>query len=179
MRKFWLIATMLLLHNSLAQAEGLQVGVGVFALAQDGADFQINYRAPQSHYQFGFQYIRWTDVFHDPFSGNAHSSTTNTLAGPQLVYLFHPAADSSFYAGASLLKWTRTETPLLVAAASDTQSRADLYFGGGFTGLLGKNIYYNLGMFIAPNANLTTQTAISSEESSGNFSIQIQAGMAF
>jgi hypothetical protein len=178
MRKLCLFAAMLL-QGSIAQAEGIQIGIGVFALAKDGADIQINYRPPQSHYQFGFQYTRWTDVFHDPYSGNAHSSTTNTLAGPLLVYLFHPAADSSFYAGASLLKWTRTETPLLIAAASDTQSRTDLYFGGGYSGLFAKNFYYNLGMFIAPNANMTTQTAISSEESSGNFDVQIQAGVAF
>lgn len=179
MRKLCLIAAVLLLPSALAQAEGIQIGVGLFALAQDGADIQINFRPPQNHYQFGFRYLRWTDTFRDPFTGNLHSSTTNTLSGPQLIYLFSPEADSTFYAGGEVLKWTRTETPLLIAAPSDSRSRTDLYFGGGYTGLISKNFYYNLGMFIAPNADMTTQTAISSEESSGNFDIQIQAGMVF
>ncbi len=180
MNKLTLIAaSMLLLLSTSAQAAGLQIGIGVFALAQDGADLQISYRPPQSHYRFGFRYVRWTDVFNDPFTGNAHSKTTNTLAGPQLVYLFRPEADSGFYAGGELLKWTRTETPLLIVSPSDSRSRTDLYFGGGYSGLIGKNFFYNLGMFIAPQAELNTQTAISSEESGGNFDVQLQAGMAF
>lgn len=179
MRKWLIVALALLLQGPVAQAEGMQVGVGVFALARDGADIQLSYRAPQSHYRFGYRCAHWTDVFHDPFTRRAHSSTTHTLAGPVLTYLLRPEENSSFYAGASLLKWTRKETPLITADPPGSNATTDLYLGGGYSGLIASRVYYNLGTFIAPGARLNTQTAISSEESSGNFDIQLQLGLAF
>jgi hypothetical protein len=168
-----------LLHSANAQSEGFQVGIGAFTLASDGVDIQISYGPPQSHYQFGYKYVHWTDVFHDPYTGNAHSSTTETHEGPVLIYRIDAEADATYYVGVALLKWTRTETPIITTDPPNTSSTTDLYFGGGRTGKIGNNAYYNLGMFIAPSASMNTQTAISSEHSNGNFDIQLQIGLAF
>ena len=174
-----LLAGLLLLHAARVNAEAFQLGVGVFALAGNGADIQINFRPPQSHYQFGYRYVRWTDVFHDPFTGRAHSETTQSMTGPVLNYLLHPEAEGSYYLGISLLNWSRTEVPLLITAAPGSASTTNLYFGGGYSASFGNFGYYNLGMYLSPTAKLNTQTAISSEQSFGGFDMQIQAGLAF
>lgn len=174
-----LASILLLLLAGHAQAAGMQIGIGVFALARNGADIQIDYRVPHSPYQVGFRYVRWTDVFHDPFTGRAHSETTQSMSGPMLKYLFQPDAAASYYAGLSFLQWSRTEVPLAITAAAGSASTTDIYFGGGYSGTVGQFGYYNLGLFISPSSELNTQTAISSEQSSGNFDIQLQAGLAF
>lgn len=180
MRKLKILLTsLLMLHSTGGLAEGIRVAVGLFSLAKDGADIQINFRPAQSHYQFGYKYTRWTDVFHDPFTGRALTETTQSMSGPILNYLFHPESDSSYYIGASLLNWSRTEKALLITTPAGSASTTDLYFGGGYTGSIGEFGYYNLGMYLSPSAKLNTQTTVSSEESSGGFDIQIQAGLAF
>ncbi|MDH2917009.1 MAG: hypothetical protein PXX77_09060 [Gallionella sp.] len=166
-------------HFALAETAGLRVGAGVFTLAKDGADFQVALRLPRSPYQIGYRYVRWTDVFHDPFTGRALTETTQSMEGPFLNYLFQPEAARSFYAGISLLNWSRTEQALLITTPSGSASTTDLYFGGGYTGSIGDFGYFNLGMYLSPTAKLNTQTAVSSEESSGGFDTQIQIGLAF
>lgn len=174
-----LITCLLVPLGASAETGNLRIGVGIFALAQDGADIQITYRLPQSHYQLGYKYVRWTDTFHDPFTGRALTDTTQYMNGPILNYLFQPESDHSFYAGISLLNWSRTEKALLISTPSGSASTTDLYLGGGYTGSIGDFGYFNLGMYLSPSAGLNTQTAVSSEESSGGFDIQIQAGFAF
>lgn len=162
-----------------AYADDFSIALGIINLADEGADISLGYRMQQSHWQYGLRYLRWSDTFHDPYTGNAHSKTTDTLAGLTANYLFSNEARHSGYVGISLLKWTRTETPLLVAAPSDTQSSIDPYFGGGYMGRIGSMGYYNAGMYLAPTAKMKTQTAISSTDQSGNFDIQLQIGLAW
>ncbi|MBI4807817.1 MAG: hypothetical protein HY799_02545 [Nitrosomonadales bacterium] len=173
-----LLALLFSLSHS-AIADEFTVAVGVFNFAEAGADIQASYRVDQSHWQYGYRYVSWTDTFHDPYTGNAHSKTTETLTGPVVNYLFRNESRHSAYVGVSLLNWTRTETPLLVVAPSDTQSTTDLYFGGGYMGRFGSAGYYNAGMYLSPTAELKTQTAISSSEQSGNFDIQLQVGLTW
>lgn len=173
------ITCLLVPLRALAETENLWIGVGVFALAKDGADFQVSFRLPENPYQIGYQYVRWTDVFHDPFTNRALTETTQSMEGPILNYMFQPKADRSFYAGVSLLNWSRTEKALLISTPSGSASTTDLYFGGGYTGSIGDFGYFNLGMYLSPSAKLNTQTTVSSEESSGGFDIQLQAGLAF
>jgi hypothetical protein len=168
-----------LLLPATACAAGVQLGIGPFALARDGADVFIAYQPEGSRYRIGASYKRWTDIFRDPFAGWDHSKTTETKTGLLIDYLFQPETDDSFFVGGGLLKWTRTETPLLITAPSGTNSTLDPYFGGGYTGKLGKYGFYNLGMYLSPTARLQTQTTISSEESSGGFDIQLQIGVRF
>ncbi len=179
MSKLGGLLVLLLIQTFQANAAGIQIGVGVFALAKNGADIQVTYRQPQSHFQVGYKYARWTDVFHDPFTGRALTETTQSLSGPLVNYLLHPEADGSYYFGVSLLNWSRTEKALLITTPPGSASTTDLYFGGGYTKYLGQFGYYNLGMYLSPTAKLYTQTAVSSEESSGGFDIQIQVGFAF
>lgn len=177
-RIFSLLALSCLLSHP-AVADEFTVAVGVFNFAEAGADIQASYRVDQSHWQYGYRYVSWADTFHDPYTGNAHSKTTETLTGPIVNYLFRNESRHSPYVGVSLLKWTRTETPLLVVAPSSTQSTTDLYFGGGYMGRFGSAGYYNAGMYLSPTAEMKTQTAISSSEQSGNFDIQLQVGLAW
>lgn len=177
-RNIGLFALLLLLNLSAA-ADEFTVALGVFNLAENGADIQASYRPDQSHWQYGYRYVSWADTFHDPYTGNAHSRTTETLTGPLVNYLFMNESRHSPYVGVSLLKWTRTETPLLVVAPSNAQSTTDFYFGGGYMGRFGSAGYYNAGMYLSPTAEMKTQTAISSSEQSGNFDIQLQVGLAW
>ncbi len=169
----------LLSLNSVAFADEFTVALGVFNLANNGTDFQASYREGQSHWQYGYRYVQWTDTFHDPFTGRAHSDTTETLTGPVVNYLFWNESRHTPYAGVAVLKWTRTETPLLVVAPSSTQATTDLYFGGGFRGRFGEMGYYNAGMYLSPTPHLATQTAITASEQSGNFDIQLQLGLSW
>ena len=159
-------------------AKQFLVGIGIFMLG-GGADFQVNYRLPQTHFQFGYKYTRWTDEFQDPFTGTYLTSTTESLSGPIFNYLFHPESQGSFYLGISLLTWSRTETALATSTPPDSQSTTNIYFGGGYTSALGSFGYYNLGIYASPTAQLNTQTAISSEQSKGNIDMQLQIGLAF
>ncbi len=162
-----------------ANADEVTVAFGLFNLAENGADVRAGFRQEQSHWQYGYRYVRWTDTFYDPYTGAAHSKTTEILTGPIVNYLFKNESRHSAYVGVSLLKWSRTETPLLVAAPSDTQSTTDLYFGGGYMGKIGEMGHYNAGMYLSPTAKMNTQTAISSSDQSGSFDIQLQLGLVW
>jgi hypothetical protein len=172
-----IVCVLLMSLHPAARADDFSIALGIVNLADEGADISLGYRRQHSHGQYGLRYLRWNDTFHDPYTGNAHSRTTDTLAGLTANYLFQNEARHSAYVGISLLKWTRTETPLLVAAPSDTQSTTDPYIGGGYMGRIGSMGYYNAGMYLAPTAKMKTQTAISSSEQSGNFDIQLQIGL--
>lgn len=173
----WFIV--LLASGRSVSADEFGAALGIFNLARQGADIQLNYRGEQSHWLYSLRHLQYEDLFVDPYSGNEHSKTRESLIGPGVSYLFRNESRHSAYIGISLLKWTRTETPILVAAPSMTASRWDPYFGGGYRGRFGSMGYYNAGIFLAPTAKMTTQTAISSEEQSGNFDIQLQIGLAW
>ena len=173
----WFIV--LLAPGRAVSADEFGVALGVFNLARQGADLQLNYREEQSRWLYSLRYMQYEELFIDPFTGNEHSKTRESLIGPGVSYLFRNTSRHSAYIGVSFLKWTRTETPILLPAPSMTASRWDPYFGGGYRGRFGSNGYYNAGMFLAPTANMTTQTAISSTDQSGNFDIQLQIGLAW
>jgi hypothetical protein len=166
-----------------ANADEVDVALGIFNLVRDGGDIQLSYRAENSYWQYFLRYMQFEDLFVDPYSGNEHSKTKDVLLGPGVNYLFHKESRHSAYVGISLLQWTRTETPILVTGPPNmtamTASRWDPYFGGGYQGRFASHGYYNAGIFLAPTAKMRTQTAISSEEQSGNFDIQLQVGLAW
>lgn len=162
---------LLLSLNNAVLADEFTVALGVFNLASNGSDFQVSYRMDQSHWQYGYRYARWTDTSSDPFTGQDLTNTTQTLQGPVVNYLFKNESRHTPYVGVSLLNWSQTETPLALPGPSDTASTTDLYFGGSG--------YYNAGIYLSPTAKMKTQTAISSSDQSGNFDIQLQAGLAW
>ena len=164
---------------SPARADDFQIGVGAGFFADHGADLQINYRKTHSHYQIGYRYIRWQEIFNDPYTGTPIDETQYTFTGPVLNYLFNADGMRSWYVGVSLLHSTQTIVPLVIAAPSGTVSSTDPYFGGGYTGHFGKSFFYNLGFYISPTYKSENQTAVSSSEQNGNFDIQLQAGLSF
>ena len=167
-----------LLAASPARAE-LTFGVGVFTFAPDGVDLQVGFRTENSPWLFGYRYVRWTDTFEDPFTGRELTDTTETKTGPFVLYLFRPQENWSPYVGLSVLKWSSTEK-LLRTGETNTDSTTTPYFGGGIMGRIGSSVFhYNAGIFLSPWAKLHTQTAESSEDSSGGFDIQLQLGVVF
>ena len=168
----------LMMASSPLHAAQFKVGIGIFTLAENGADIQIDYRPEQSQWQYGYKYTRWTDTFHDPFTGRALTKTTETMTGPNASYLFSPESPGTWYLGVELLRWSSTEVSLITGEAGSDSTTAP-FFGGGYMASLGKPFYYNLGFFLSPGAKLTTRTSVSSEESSGGFDIRIQLGIAF
>jgi len=177
--RYALLGSFLLLGSQSASATEFDLALGIFNFARSGGDFQLNLRPENSHWQAFIRYVQYEDLFVDPYSGNQHSKTWNSLFGPGINYIFQHQSRQSYYVGISLLEWTRTETPILISSPSMTASRWDPYFGGGYQGRFGRRGYFNAGIFIAPAAELHTQTAISSEDQSGNFDIQLQIGLAW
>jgi len=177
--KVGILAALLMSGQISARADEFNVAFGLFNFADEGRDVRISYRQEQSHWQFAYKYVQWTDTFYDPFTGLAHSKTTETLKGPGVNYLFKNESRHTPYVGVSLLKWSRVETPLIVNAPSGASSTTDIYVGGGFMGRFGGWGYYNAGMFLSPTAKMHTQTAVSSTDSTGNFDIQLQIGFAW
>lgn len=169
----------LLSLSHFASADEVDVALGIFNLARQGGDIQLNYRVEQSHWQYSLRYMQYEDLFVDPYSGNEHSKTQDTLLGPGFNYLFRNESRHSAYIGISLLQWKRTETPILVPGPSMTAARWDPYFGGGYQGRFASHGYYNAGIFLAPTAKMKTQIAISSTDQSGNFDIQLQIGVVW
>jgi len=155
----------------------LRIGFGIFFVAPDGVDLLVSFSPANSRWQLGYRYVRWTDTFNDPFTGRELTETTETMQGPQVNYLFRPEQNSTWYLGVSVLRWSRTEVHL-VTGASDSDSVTSPFFGGGYTGHIGKHVFYNLGMFLTA-ADLKTDTGASSDESSGGFDIQLQLGVVF
>lgn len=155
-------ALVLLLAATPLRAE-LRAGIGAFTLA-GGLDVQLSYRPQQSHWTYGLRYARWTDEWETP-SGTALSESTTTKVGPTINYLFRPESRGSWYVGMSVLHWTQTERSPRTGT-SGTASKIAPFFGGGYTGLLGRSLYYHWGLFLSP-AKLSTQTADSAEETTG------------
>jgi hypothetical protein len=153
-----------------------RLGVGVFFIA--GVDLWAGYLWKNSHWQVGYRYVRWTDTFEDPYTGRDLTDTTETLHGPQVNYLFRPGRPGTWYVGASLMEWSKTESAML-NGVSDSDSVVAPFFGGGYTRRFAKHFYCNVAMFIGPGANLETDTGVSSEEASGGFDIQVQIGASF
>ncbi len=153
------------------------IGVGPFIFAEDGADFLLVFRPGQSHWLFGYRFIRWSDRFEDPFTGRELTKETDTKTGPLVGYLFNIEKSGSFYLGVSLLQWSRT-LESLVTGESDKASVTALFGGGGYMGRLGP-LYYNAGIFLSPGTQLHTEASGNTDDVSGAFDLQFHLGIAF
>jgi hypothetical protein len=160
------------------RAQEFRAGIGVYILAKDGLDLQVGYRPKQSHWQFGYRYVQWTDKFEDPFTDRRLTETTQSMTGPLVAYLFRPESRGTWYVGASVLQWSKRERSLITGEV-DRASTTAPFVGGGYTRAPGKHFYFNLGLYLSPGTKLSTRTSVSSEEDSGAFDIQIQMGVAF
>ena len=166
------------LQVSPLEAGQIVSGVGPFTFAEDGLDLQLGYLPDQSHWLYGYRYIRWTTTDKDPFTGRSLTKTTDTMTGPLVNYLFRPQARfGTGYVGASLLRLSRKERSLITGEVG-TDSTTALFIGGGFMGWV-NSFYYNAGIFLAPGVKLHTSTSVSSEDQSGAFDIQLQVGIRF
>lgn len=160
------------------QAAELRAALGAFVLGQNGMDLTFSYRGASSHWQYGIRYLTWVDTFSDPFTGNDLTETTNTMQGVFVDYLFDPESGAGWYVGVEALQWSKAEHSLLTLETG-TDSVVAAYFGGGYLWTFGERWYWDLGMFIAPGAELSTSTSVSSEEDSGGFDIRVQFGVVF
>jgi hypothetical protein len=171
------VALALTLASTPLQGGELRAGAGLFFLAEDGVDLLVSYRPEHSRFEWGYRYVRWTDQFNDPFTGRKLTTTTSTLTGPVATFFFSPESRHHAYLGLSVLRWSKSEHSLVTDEVG-TGSTTALFFGGGYTGAIGKSLFYNAGFFIAPGAKVTTSTSVSSEEDSGGFDIRLQIGLA-
>ena len=160
------------------QAQDFRAGAGVFLFADRGLDFQIAYRPPRSHWQFGYRHVQWMDTFNDPFTGRALTETTESKSGPFVTYLFRPEFPGSWYLGGAVYRWSKREESLITGEVGRDATMAP-FIGGGYTRTLGRHAYFNLGLYLSPGAQVSTRTSVSSEDDSGGFDIQIQVGIRF
>lgn len=172
-------AALLILLSASLHAGEFRVATGAGMLATNGAEFQVGYRpGGDSHWVYAIQYTRWAEDFDDPFTGNPITRTTHKRIGPQVSYLFHPERRHHWYVGVSVLQWSKAEHSL-VTGETGTDKKTSPYFGGGYTGTLGKWFYYNAGVFLSPGVHMKTETSVSSEEDSGAIDGQLQIGLRF
>ena len=172
------VALVLALAGSPLRAGELRAGAGLFFLAEDGVDLFLSYRPEHSRFTWGYRYVRWTDRFNDPFTGRKLTTTTSTLSGPVATFLFSPESRHHAYLGLSVLRWSKAERSVVTGEVG-TGSTTALFFGGGYTGAIGRSFFYNGGFFVSSGAKVSTSTSVSSEEDSGGFDIQLQLGFAF
>lgn len=168
------IALLLTLAASPSRAGEFRVGIGAMMFAEDGVDLQVSYRPERSKWQYGLRYLRYTEEW--DFGGAILSETTTTLYGPTLNYLFNPESRHSWYLGASVYYWEQLEWSTRTGTRGK-DSTTTVFFGGGRTGKIGENGFYDLGIFLTP-VTLSTETADSTEERSG-VDIRLQIGFAF
>jgi len=160
----------------------LQVGISpVNFIFSTTPSLHVNYRLSQSHFQAGYKYERWSVGIMNIVTHEKITNITHSRHGPSLNYLLEPEADSTYFAGVELLKWTAQEHAVGSGGGSAGASSSDLYFGGGITGHVGGNFYYNLGLFLSPTAELTTpdMKKTSGTTSAGSFDLQLQIGLYF
>lgn len=146
--------------------------------APGGADFALGYRPGGSHWFLGLRYVRWIDTFSDPFTGNELTETTNTMEGGFADYLFDAQSGLGWYVGLEVLRWSKSEHSLITGETGSDELVAP-FLGGGYMWGLGEHCYVDAGMFLAPGAQLSTSTSVSSEEDSGGFDIRLQVGFRF
>jgi hypothetical protein len=158
-------------------AGDVQVGAGVFLAAREGSDFMVTLR-PGGPWSFGYRYVRWLDVSHDPFTERSLSNTTETRSGPVVTYRFRPEARGSWYLRGALYRYTKEEKSLVYGDTSRSGTTAPAV-GGGYTGALGRWFYWDLGMLLSPGGRLNTQTSTGSEQDSGLFDVVAQVGFRF
>lgn len=158
--------------NSSSSETGIEIGILTFL----GVDVQVYHRPIGSSLQFGYKYLKTTEVF--GFSGTDIDETTTTKTGPFVRYLLNPNQDSTLYLGISLLKHTESVKCLLIVD-QDEASDTSPYFGGGMMGWRNKSIYYNIGLYVSPTASLSTQTSCGSTESEALFDVNFNLGLVF
>jgi hypothetical protein len=136
------------------------------AAGASGYGGELQFPPSHSRWCFGWD---WgvAPAFRDPHTGRPLTRTSESTNGPIVHYRFGPHARNGWYAGALLLRWSRVEKSLAFGD-SRTASTTYPYIGGGMS-RFAKHLSFNGGFFIAPTAQLTTQTSPSSTESSGNF----------
>ena len=162
----------LLLPATPAHTNEFAVGLGVMTL-EGGTDFHVSYRLDQSHWQFGYRHIQWTDRWEwDP----SKTESTTTMTGPIVCYLFDIESSKTFYFGVSQLRWSN-KLKSHMPDESDTDSVTAPFFGGGHIWRVGKLAYYKIGLFTS-GATLKTETSVSSEETDG-LDLQLQMGIVF
>jgi len=165
----------LLLPATPAHSDEFRIGLGIFNFA-GGPDFQMSYRPKHSHWQIGYRHNQWVDTFESPFTGRDLTENSTTMTGPFVCYLFNIEGRKTYYLGVSMLQWSITEKSLRTGE-NDTDSVTAPFFGGGYTGRLGKSGYFNLGAFFS-GAELKAETSVSGTETTG-LDLQLQLGIIF
>lgn len=186
MRKLLLVSTLLvalcpaaLLGQGVAAPRWeVRVSAGVFNVGAEGADGLIQVRPPGSPWLMGLRFVQWMDTFHDPFTGRALTDTRERRYGVTLDYAFRPERTFTWVLGAAVLRCTKAETSR-ITGETGRDATTGVFVGGGLMGRLGPMFTYHLGIYLAPGADLHTQTSVSSEDDSGSFDIRAGFGLRF
>lgn len=174
----WMAAGALALASILAPAGAAECALAAGFVGK-GLGLRFHFRPEGSHWRFGYEYGRMpAHTDEDPFTGRPLTREVESLTGPFVDYQFHPEARRGGYVGVSVLRWSRTEESL-VARDEDRTSTTDLYVGGGYTWRPGKHFLFEAALFVAPGAEMKTETRTSSTENSGNFDLHIVMGGRF
>ena len=149
--------------------------MGAFLLSS-GVDLHIAYQPDRSHWLPGLRALQYAETLDLGMWGS--TTTTTTLVGPTLHYLFTPERRGSGYLGIELLDWTQELKHNGAPNAAGKTSTLAPFFGGGFRLKLGSSGFFNVGMFYSP-VTLKTETATDSVESRGAIDLYLQLGLRF
>lgn len=163
-----------------ADVDDTEVGLELGALIILGADFRVYYRKLDSPWLYGVRFLNIEDDFINesaaglPGSDSDREYTRRT--GFYASYLLDHNSDESFYFSGALYN---TKLKIKCGGESNSDSTTTPYFGGGFQGRWENNIRYNIGLLLAPFANLETSTTLCSSESSGDLDLDASLILEF
>lgn len=168
--------------NATAQESAeSETGVSVGALVFLGPDFRLYHREADSPILIGLRYIDITDDFINegaaglPNDSSDKSYTTRT--GIYMDYLFNRYSyDDAYYLSAALFQTTKE---IKCYGETDDDSKAGLYFGGGYRGSFGKHFGYTIGMLFSPFTSFDLKTTQCSSKENGDFDLNASITYTF
>jgi hypothetical protein len=154
-------------------AAEIQFGLSYVPLLSQTPALHVNFRPEGQHIQLGYKYERWQD----DYSGTTHS--TQSRQGPLLLYRFDTSSDASNFIGIEWLRWQANERPIVLGGNSASSCDTALYVGAGMTGDMSESLYYNLALYLAPNARMVSPSRANGNDPSGSFDLHLQIGLRF
>lgn len=168
-----LLICLLALPAAMARAGEFQLGLSYIPLLTQTPAVHVNFRPEGERIQFGYKYERW----HDEYSGITQSQQSRQ--GPLLLYRFDTTGDASNFVGIEWLHWQANERPIAPGGNTARSSDTALYLGVGRTGDLSDLSYYNLAIYLGPNAKQISPSRANGNASSGSFDLHLQVGLRF
>lgn len=156
------------------------VGMSIGALTIIGVDLRFTMRETQSPWIFGVRYMDVKDDFINEAAYGLPDDKSDKLytkkIGVFANYLFRPRANHSLYASGAMYSVTKR---LVCDSESDSDSTANIYFGGGYQGRWTGGFGYQVGILFSPFNSSTLKTTNCESEENGDIDVNVSLVFGF